>query len=261
LAADQSSAPALLALRCADDVFIEVADWNRIGKFASTLERLAGLAATVDLTPSLALCDELRPIARPIRFAVSASFVGRRNYTTPQIKQALASGVSQRHGWTYTDEETPDGLSLRLFIEHERALLGVRLGSYPLHRRPYKIQSVPGSLRAPVAAALLRLAGVTTGTALLDPLCGAGTIVIEAALLGAQAQGGDNDASALAAARANLAASGAHATLQQWDARALPLAAASIDCVVTNVPFGRQVLAAAELDALYADCIAEIGRV
>ncbi|MCG8351630.1 MAG: methyltransferase domain-containing protein [Chloroflexales bacterium] len=261
LAADASSAPALLGLRCTDDAFIEVADWSQVGKFASTLERLASLAATVDLAPALALCAELRPIAQPIRFAVSASFVGRRNYTTPQIKQALASGVRQHYGWFYTDEEAPDALSLRLFIEHERALLGVRLGSHPLHRRPYKTQSVPGSLRAPVAAAMLRLAGVTAGTAMLDPLCGAGTIVIEAALLGAHSQGGDNDATALAAARANLAASGARATLQQWDARALPLETASVDCVATNVPFGRQVLTAAELNALYTDCIAEIGRV
>lgn len=261
LEAPPAAAPALLELRCADDVFGEAADWTGIGKAQSTLERLAALAATVDLRPALELCATLRPVARPVRFAVSASFVGRRNYTTPQIKLALADGVTRRYGWAYVAEEVADGLSLRLFIEHERALLGVRLGAQPLHRRPYKQHTIPGSLKPPVAAALARLAGAAPGVTLLDPLCGVGTIVIEAALLGAQTFGGDNDPAALALARANLAASGASATLRAWDATALPLERASIDGAAANLPFGRQVLAGAELRDLYAGCLTELARV
>jgi tRNA (guanine6-N2)-methyltransferase len=261
LTARAADAPALMALRCADDVFVEVATWQGIGKVRSTLDQLSGLAATLDLSPAQHLCAQFRPLAQPVRFAISASFVGRRNYSSPEMKPALAQGVMQRMPWTYVPEEVADGLSLRLFIEHETALLGVRLAAHPLHRRPYKQATVPGSLRPTVAAALLRLADVTATTTLLDPLCGAGTLVIEAALLGATALGGDISGAALAAAHTNLAAGGAHAELRQWDARHLPLDPASVDAVVSNLPFGRQVGTAAELSTLYADLVAEVARV
>ncbi len=260
-AAPPSTALALLGLRCPDDVFIAVAAWQGIGKSRRTLEQLSALAAQVDLRPALALCAELRPVARPVSFAVSASFVGRRNYSSPEIKLALAAGVRQRHNWIYSAEELATGLSLRLFIEHEHAWLGVRLGDHPLHQRPYKQHNLPGSLKPPIAAAMLHLAELAPGLRLLDPLCGAGTIVIEAALMGAQAQGGDSNPQALEYARANLLASGANATFQQWDAQHLPLDSTSIDCAATNLPFGRQVRTTSELTSFYAGCLGELDRV
>lgn len=261
LTAAATDAPRLLRLRCADDVFVEVAEWQEIGKARSTLDHLTRLAATVELDPARRLCQQLRPLAQPIQFAVSASFVGRRNYSSPEMKLALAQGITRRFPWTYAPEEVTDGLSLRLFVEHTQALLGVRLAAQPLHRRPYKLETVPGSLRPTVAAALLRLARVTPALSLLDPLCGAGTIVIEAALLGAHALGGDISAEALAIARANLATSGAPAELRQWDARTLPLDPASSDAIATNLPFGRQVGSTAGLSALYTNVVAEMARV
>jgi tRNA (guanine6-N2)-methyltransferase len=261
LDAPAEAAHALLGLRLADDLFALAATWQGIGKSRKTVEQLSELAATADLGPALALCDELREIARPVQFAVSASFVGRRNYTSPQMKLAIAAGVESRHGWAYRDEESLDALSLRLFIEHELALFGVRLAAQPLHRRSYRAESVPGSLRPPVAAALAQLAGAAPGLTLLDPLCGAGTILVEAALMGAAAIGGDNSADALAIARSNSLDAAASVELRQWDARALPLAEASVDAVASNLPFGRQVLADTDLGPLYGAVLGEIARV
>lgn len=252
--------PQLLDLRCADDLFFAVAEWAEIGHQQRTLDQLATYAAQTDLRAARALCAQLRPLTTPTHFAISANFVGKRNYTTLDIKAALAAGVQQRHNWTYCATETAGALSLRLFIEHDRAVWGVRVGAYPLHRRLYRATAGPGALRPPVAAALARLVGAAPGVALLDPLCGAGTIVIEAALLGAQALGGDHDPAVLAIARANLAASHARATLRAWDATALPLPTASVECVATNLPFGRQV-ASADLDHLYRGVLREIARV
>jgi putative N6-adenine-specific DNA methylase len=50
-----------------------------------------------------------------------------------------------------------------------------------LHRRGARIETGTAPLRETLAAGLLALAGWTPGTALVDPMCGAGTIVIEAA--------------------------------------------------------------------------------
>lgn len=261
LEGNTADAEALMGLRCADDAFVQVAEWDAIGRARRTLEQITALSAALDLQPALALCAHLRPVAQPLHFAVSASFIGRRNYSSPEMKLALAEGIMQRHNWDYVEAEEEQGLSLRLFIEHERALLGVRLAAQPLHRRAYLRESQPGSLRPQVAAALLRLVGLLPGAFCVDPLCGAGTIVIEAALMGAQALGGEISGEALTLARVNLAASGARAELRHWDATALPLPAESVDCVASNLPFGRQVLPDMALSALYNGCVAEIARV
>jgi 23S rRNA G2445 N2-methylase RlmL len=256
-----SAAATLTGLRTADDAFVLLADWRGIESSKAGLDQLAELTSEVAFDAAVALCARLRPLAQPLGFAVSASFVGQRRYTSPQLKLALADAVTWRQPWEYLEHEAPDGLSLRLFIEHERALLGLRLAAQPLHRRPYWQANVPGALRPPLAAALLRLAGCTPGSFCVDPFCGAGTIVIEAALHGTQALGGDNDPQVLQAARANLAASGAYAELRQWDAARLPLADASVDCIASNMPFGRQVLPGSDLAQLYHVSLAEMARV
>jgi tRNA (guanine6-N2)-methyltransferase len=259
--ASPAAAPLLLELRCADDLFLLVDTWQGIGRPRSTLNYLTALASESDLSPALELCAQLRIIDEPVQFAVSASFVGKRNYTSPDMKLAIAAGIEQSHNWEYREEESSTGLSLRLFIEHDLALFGVRLAAQPLHRRPYRSETVPGSLKPPIAAALAHLAGATSGVTLLDPLCGAGTILLEAAFQGAHAIGGDNDPAALAIAQANIQSAGLALTPQQWDARQLPLADASVDAIATNLPFGRQVLSDSDLPTLYAALLRECVRV
>ena len=51
-----------------------------------------------------------------------------------------------------------------------------------LHRRGARVETGTAPLRETLAAGLLALAGWQPGTALVDPMCGAGTIVIEAAM-------------------------------------------------------------------------------
>jgi 23S rRNA G2445 N2-methylase RlmL len=58
----------------------------------------------------------------------------------------------------------------------------------PLHRRAYKRATVAGTLHPPLAAAMVRLAGVRPEHTLLDPCCGAGTLLAEARLAGAGAR-------------------------------------------------------------------------
>src|SRR5690606_6071122 len=143
----------------------------------------------------------------------------------------------------------------------ESALVGMRLAAAPLYKRAYKQEHVPGSLKPSVAAALLFLADITPGQHVLDPCCGAGTILIEAAAIGAKARGGDQEDTAIAAARANAEAAGVTIEVQTWDARTLPLEDASVDAVVTNLPWGRQVEVDAGLADFYRAVCAEMERV
>jgi 23S rRNA G2445 N2-methylase RlmL len=187
--------------------------------------------------------------------------VGTRNYSTAEIKHEVAAGVEAGHGWTYCRADAAADLTIRLFIEHDVAFVGVRLGKTALSKRAYKQVHLPGSLKPPVAAALVMMVDVAPGLHLLDPCCGAGTILVEAALGGAIVLGGDSDPSAVAAARANVAAAGVSAEIQQWDAQALPIANASMNRIVSNLPWGRQVAVDAALATFYRRACSEMRRV
>ncbi|MCC6804068.1 MAG: methyltransferase domain-containing protein [Anaerolineae bacterium] len=252
---------ALLRLRTVDDLYLDAGTWTGIGHTRDMLAVLQWHAAQLELDAIAGQIASVRPLPPQPVFSITASFVGRRNYTTDEIKRTIAEGILSLYDWRYTPDDREADLNVRLFIEHETAYVGVRLGKHPLHERAYKAVERPGSLKPTVAAAMLRLAGADPGARLLDPCCGSGTIVIEGALLGAAAQGGDIDPEAVEAALANASAAGVEVAITQRDARVLPLPDRSIDCVVTNLPWGRQIAVDDALAGLYADVCSEIERV
>jgi tRNA (guanine6-N2)-methyltransferase len=251
----------LLVLRTVDDVFLYLATWAEIRRPRSALERLRTLSARLDLMPALRRCAAVRPIPCSPAFSLSVSFVGKRNYTTAEIKAILAERISSRHGWTYQPDDRAADVHLRVFIEHEQAYLGMRLAKQPLHERAYRQAQRVGALKPSVAAALVMAAGVSKGMRVLDPCCGSGTLLIEAALQGALVCGGDSDPAAIQAAQMNCQSASVSVAIQRWDAQALPLASASIDRVICNLPWGRQVQVDESLAALYRAAFAEMRRV
>ena len=90
---------------------------------------------------------------------------------------------------------------------------------------------------------LARLAAPTSAELFLDPMCGGGTIALEAAL-GVPCKAvicGDVDPEAVAATRQNSDAAGAALGVLGWDVRALPLTDGAVDTIATNMPYGKDV--------------------
>jgi 23S rRNA G2445 N2-methylase RlmL len=251
----------LLGLRTVDDVFLDVAVWYGIGRPRSTLEVLGELSAQLNLYQSLAVCGQVRAIPNSPAFSITVSFVGKRNYNVHEVKQVCGASIELSHGWSYTNNDAKAYLNLRLFIEHETAYVGVRLAGRALHRRLYKQAHTPGSLKPSVAAALLHMAGIQPGDRLLDPCCGAGTILIEAALSGMLPLGGDNDLNALAATCTNARAAETAFPVTIWDAQRLPVVNGSVNRIVSNLPWGRQAEVDTELGDLYKSACRELRRV
>ena len=65
--------------------------------------------------------------------------------------------------------------------EDDRCMINMEAAGKPLHQRGWRKQAGPAPLRESVASAVLDLAGWKPGVALVDPMCGSGTFVIEAA--------------------------------------------------------------------------------
>jgi tRNA (guanine6-N2)-methyltransferase len=251
----------LCELRTVDDIFLHLATWHNIGRHRRILSLLKVLFSQLNLISAVATCAELRKIPKCPVFSVTASFVGKRNYNTAEIKNVSSGAIVSRYNWRYTDDDSAADLNLRLFIEGESALVGLRLARKPIHDRQYKQTHIPGSLKPPVAAAMLRLIEVGSGQRLLDPCCGAGTILAEAGSYGAVPIGGDNDMAALAAAKINAKAAGVGVMIHQWDAGALPIPNGSIDCIVSNLPWDRQVIINDGLPRFYRLLCKEMRRV
>jgi SAM-dependent methyltransferase len=86
----------------------------------------------------------------------------------------------------------------------------------------------------PVAAHLVRFAGVSPGHALLDVATGTGVVAITAALQGARVTALDLTPELLARARENAAMAGATVAWHEGDAEALPFPDQSFDVVVSE---------------------------
>jgi tRNA G10 N-methylase Trm11 len=103
-------------------------------------------------------------------------------------------------------------------------------------------QHAPG-LRSTTAYCLAHLANIECGETVLDPLCGKGSILVEAACAvpGAFYMGGDTDVVSLQHASENLAKASVHRVdLVTANALAFPVADGTIDVVLSDLPFGRK---------------------
>ena len=281
----------LLDLRGVDDIYVHAARLTGLDHTRASLARLTEKIAPLDLLPALEVCAAVRPISTAPTYRVTASHLGRRNYSRYDIEGAVATALTGNLPWRFVlndaEEQEPE-LDLRVLLEDDWALLGLRLGVLPLHRRAYKVASRPGSLKPPVAYCMGLLAALAPGDVVLDPACGAGTILVEAAALASSGVvcGGDLDPSALEAAQANLQAADMPAVLielsagfdprriditrnaeqpitllYQGDATDLRLADRTIDAVLSNLPWGKQVTAETDLAALYHGILMTIERV
>ncbi|PSQ00703.1 TIGR01177 family methyltransferase [Halobacteriales archaeon QS_4_70_19] len=136
----------------------------------------------------------------------------------------------------------------------------------------------PGSMDPLLARALANIAGARPSRRLLDPMCGTGGLLAEAALVGADVVGIDAQRKMVRGARENLghylggneALSGAADepgafAVCRGDARRLPVAGTDgegpVDAVVFDAPYGRQSWASDELAAVVGDALAEARRV
>ncbi|GAA2164381.1 hypothetical protein GCM10010403_46640 [Glycomyces rutgersensis] len=229
---------------------------------------------TADPGPTKADLQRLRRLFRPVValgpvkadfdcgepvFTVSASMGGRRTYNRHDLEDVVGAFLSERLGARFASRRggvrPPEGAAeWRAVLSPEGLLLGYRGRRPPLHRRVWKTASIRGTLHPPVAAAMARLAGIESGMTVLDPCCGAGTILIEARELAPAATytGSDLDRNALASATRNARHRNGIA-LAQADAARLRLPSGSIDRIVTNPAWGRQVAAPQQFPALLAE--------
>lgn len=126
-------------------------------------------------------------------FAVHCSVSGPlfRNsvYAALIVKDAVVDQFRQRSGSRPSVQKQDPDVGIHVKITMNRVVLSVEMTPRSCHRRGYRVQHGEAPLRENVAAGLLMRAGwperFEGRAGLVDPMCGSGTLVIEAALMAA----------------------------------------------------------------------------
>jgi putative N6-adenine-specific DNA methylase len=117
-------------------------------------------------------------------FAVaSSSHFTHSQYAALKTKDAIVDQFRNRSGRRPSVNPLDPDLRIHLHIRGESCSLLLDSSGKPLYQRGYRTEPTAASLNEVLAAGLVLLSGWHGRTPLLDPMCGAGTILIEAALL------------------------------------------------------------------------------
>ncbi len=158
-----------LALRTATRILLRLGA-IRAGRFEELERRAASFPWELYLKPESAI-------------GVSVAVHRCRLHHRGAIAERLHAAIRGRLG--SGPPGVGDGGGQRIFVrgEEDRFVLSLDASGEPLHRRGLKRRGGRAPLRATFAAAALRLVGYTGTELLLDPMCGGGSLTIEAALI------------------------------------------------------------------------------
>ncbi len=197
------------------------------------------------------LVSELEGISRYITpytsFAVDTERVGEHEYTSMDISRVIGDVVIEVVK-KETGERPPVNLRhpniiVHVFVKDDKFYIGISLtGPWSMHRRGYRLYDHPAALKPTLAYAMLAISGTRDKQLIVDPMCGGGTIPIEAAYIHEDAYifGYDQSPHHIRGARINALAAGVSRRIYfgVWDARRIHEVIEDVDHMVLNPPYG-----------------------
>ncbi len=98
------------------------------------------------------------------------------------VKKAIVRSMSEKYGISYF-EETGVKYQIEFFILNDEATLMIDTSGIALHKRGYRRDANAAPIRETLAAAIAKISRPREEVLFWDPMCGSGTIAIEAAML------------------------------------------------------------------------------
>jgi putative N6-adenine-specific DNA methylase len=231
------------------------------------------------------------PVDRTLRVNVTASKSPLKSleFATLRIKDAVCDRFRDELGRRPDVDRARPDVRIHAFFEGARATLYLDTSGEPLFKRGWRGEAGEAPLRENLAAGIVMLSGWQSGEPLLDPMCGAGTLLVEAAAMargrapGAkrgfgfeklgvfdaklwqrvkeeirpappqlELYGSDDDPKAIAAARRNLAEAGVERWVKLERCDVLERRAPGPSGVlIANPPYGERMGSAEELARFY----------
>lgn len=253
----------LLYLRTAEDVYVFIREIKGLTRSRNSLGHIFNIVGSTDFeSPSRLHKHAHRAKGKKrLTFKVISSMLGRHNFRRVDVQKAVETAITGKYGWRL-DLESPV-LEIRIDLEEDKALLGLRLSDNTMSSRTYKMFHLPASLKPTVAYCMAMLSEPDPGDVFVDPMCGTGTIPIERAFAGPYKVviAADFEESVVRSARGNINESHRVIDMAVWDVSAMPLRSHSVDKLVCNLPFGKKIGSKSANQILYSRFFSEMVRV
>lgn len=129
--------------------------------------------------------------------ASSQSCINNTHYAALRVKDAVVDYFQEKHGVRPSVETRRPDIKLFLYLNNNEATLNLDFSGDSLHRRAYREESVEAPIKEHLAAGILMQMGWlptlfnnadagesnTPALSFIDPFCGSGTFLIEAAMI------------------------------------------------------------------------------
>ncbi len=173
----------------------------------------------------------------------------------------LREAIEKKFGWNYSLNDR--GIKFRIIRLDDVIFLAAKIEiREAVEKYSYRKYLLPASLNPSLAYCMCLIAGIEKSDVFLDPMCGAGTILIERAFAGESKEiiGGDVDPKAVDFAKKNVSLSGKDVKIHRWNAEKIPLPDGYADKVVCNLPYGRRSGIHKDNILLYKQFVRELER-
>ena len=108
------------------------------------------------------------------------------DFMTLRIKDAVCDQFRQKMNRRPDVAVRDPDIRIHLFLDKNTFQIYIDSSGEPLYQRGFRAASVEAPLRENLAAGIIHLSGWKPGEAFLDPMCGSGTFLIEAAMIATQ---------------------------------------------------------------------------
>lgn len=162
-----------LWLRSADRVYIKLAEFQAVS-FEELFQNAGGIAWEEWIPPDG-------------KFTVVGTSVKSDLHSVPDCQAIIKKSIVKRLQQTYDQEWFPETgalYTIRFNLLKNRVNIMLDTSGAGLHKRGYRKLDVVAPIKETLAAAMVSLSFFRPGRWMVDPLCGSGTLAIEAALIG-----------------------------------------------------------------------------
>lgn len=120
-----------------------------------------------------------------VHFTGTNDEIRNSQYGALKVKDAIVDSFSRKTGQRPDVARQQPDIRINVFLQREKASVALDLSGESLHLRGYREMAGQAPLKENLAAAIVLRSGWEAGTPMVDPMCGSGTLLIEAAMMAA----------------------------------------------------------------------------
>jgi len=118
-----------------------------------------------------------------IHFSGTNEVIRNSQFGALRIKDAIVDSFTRQNLERPSVDREQPGIRINAWLNKDRVSIALDLSGDALHQRGYRQQTGVAPLKETLAAAIVMRSGWQSSTPLVDPMCGSGTLLLEAALI------------------------------------------------------------------------------